>query len=61
MSATSQNLLEEIHKAEDALEECRVTGDIVAAERIGEMLKILKQKFAAQSQALNEGKSILKG
>ena len=61
MSATSQNLLEEIQKTEAALEECRLSGDHVALARISEILANLKQRFAAQAQALNEGRTLLKG
>jgi hypothetical protein len=61
MSATNQNLLEEIQKAEAALEECRQTGDQVAFVRINELLTNLRQKFTTQAQALNEARSLLKG
>ena len=61
MSATNQSLLEEIGKAEAALEECRATGDHVAAARISEILTSLRRKFATSAEALNEAHQLLKG
>jgi len=61
MSATNHSLLEEIQKAEAALAECNAVGDLAGVHKLNELLTGLRQRFFAQSQALNEAKSLLKG
>jgi len=61
MSATTEILLEQIKKTEEALTEARAAGDTVALVRLQESLKKLHIQFTSSSQALNEGRSVLKG
>jgi hypothetical protein len=59
MSATTELLLEQIRQQEDAIRAAAETGHDTKSMR--EELQRLKARLAAASQALNEGKQILKG
>lgn len=59
MSATTELLLEQIRQQEDAIRAAAESGHDTKSMR--EELKRLRQRLAQASEALNEGKQILKG
>ena len=59
MSATTELLLEQIRQQEDAIRAAAETGHDTKSMR--EELGRLKKRLAQASEALNEGKQILKG
>ncbi len=61
MSATSETLFENIRKTEELLAEATASGDAVAVSRLEKTLKELQKQFAAATDALTEGKQVLKG
>lgn len=61
MSATTEMLLEQIKEAEAALDAARTAGDSVALVRLQENIRGLRMRFMQSSQALNEGRTVLKG
>lgn len=61
MSATTEILLEQIKKTEDAMNEARTAGDSVALVVLQKKYAALQAQFNASSFALNEGKGVLKG
>ena len=59
MSASTELLLEQITEQEDAIRAAAESGH--DTKSMCEVLKRLRQRLAAASQALNENKQILKG
>jgi Mg2+ and Co2+ transporter CorA len=59
MSATTELLLEQIRQQEDAIRAAAESGHDTKSMR-EELLK-LRQRLAQANQALNEGKTLLKG
>lgn len=59
MSASSERLLEQIQQLERNIQIAESSGG--DALLMKERLKVLREQFVAAKEALNEGKSILKG
>ena len=60
MSATTENLLEEIKNAEIALAICGAAGDAAGAANAATALKELRKRLAKANEALTEGRQLLK-
>ena len=61
MSATTENLLEEIKRTEIALENDRAEGNQSGVEHLTQKLSGLKQRLLQANEALTESRQILKG
>lgn len=61
MSATTELLLEQIKKAEEALSVARSLGDEATIVSLQTKIAKLNSQFSASASALNEGKAVLKG
>ena len=61
MSATNEFFLEQIRVHEAALKKAISTGDEATVLVLRQKLDELQNKFSVSSEALNEGKTILKG
>ena len=61
MSATTELLLEQIKVTEMALKRARSVGDEATALILQQKLETLQESFSASSNALNEGRAVLKG
>jgi hypothetical protein len=59
MSASTENLLEQIRNVERMITSESLAGRSVLD--LQEQLRLLNEKFTTSAQALNEGKTILKG
>lgn len=61
MSASNEILLDQIKDAEKALAEARVMNDQVLVDSLERDLTILRKRHTTSVDALNEGRTILKG
>lgn len=61
MSATTEKLLEEIKHTEISIEEAKASGNVAASDSLTVTLKTLRKKLSNASEALMEGKTLLKG
>ena len=60
MSATTENLLEEIKRVEEEMTQCQVNGDSHRASQLTEVMKKLQRRLAIANDALTEGRQLLK-
>jgi len=60
MSATTESLLEEIKNTEATLATCNASGDGTGAAVAVATLKKLRRQLSKASEALTEGKTLLK-
>lgn len=60
MSAKTENLLQEIKLAEDALKTAEACGDKVGADGARLALSVLRKRLMQANEALSEGRQILK-
>lgn len=62
MSATTERLLEEIERTENALLDAQARGDNLAVEGCNMALQVMKKRLIQANEALNESKqTLLKG
>ena len=61
MSAKTEKLLEDIKNTESAIEASALAGAKDVSTQLYERLQLLKKELLSATQALNEGKGILKG
>ena len=62
MSATSEHIAEQIRRVKERIQEAKNTGcDASQLEALEAQYADLNKKFAAATEALTEGRSVLKG
>lgn len=61
MSATTENILEQLRQLESNLEFARNSGDVQSETHLIEQISVLKKQLMTANSALNESKQILKG